>query len=75
MVHHLQDSEKGEEELDTREKLDLEAVYPLLPLKNTVIFPGVALTLNVGENRSKRLLGELKDGRLILSALKDMRGI
>ncbi len=47
-------------------------VYPVLPVKNTVIFPGVALTLNIGEERSKKLLTDLKPGaKIIVAALKE----
>lgn len=58
-------------------KKDVESekieTYSLLPVKNTVIFPGMAITLNIGEERSKNLLSELgKDERIVIAALKDV---
>jgi ATP-dependent Lon protease len=47
--------------------------YPVLPVKNTVIFPGMAITLNIGEERSKNLLSDLGKGeRIVLATLKDL---
>jgi ATP-dependent Lon protease len=49
-------------------------LYPLLPVKNTVIFPGVAVTLNIGEKRSKKLLSDLGKGeKIVIAALKDVK--
>jgi ATP-dependent Lon protease len=52
---------------------ELIGVYSVLPVKNTVIFPGVAITLNIGEERSKALLSELKSGeKIVIASLKDV---
>ncbi len=48
-------------------------LYPVLPVKDTVIFPGMAVTLNVGEERSKRLLSELKPKeKIVIASLKEV---
>ncbi|HDY74203.1 MAG TPA: hypothetical protein ENH51_03725, partial [Euryarchaeota archaeon] len=45
------------------EKLE---TYPVLPVKDNVLFPGMALTLNIGEERSKKLIADLKPGDKII---------
>jgi ATP-dependent Lon protease len=47
--------------------------YAVLPVKNTVIFPGIAITLNIGEKRSKKLISELQPGeKIVIASLKDV---
>ncbi|GBE17669.1 lon protease 2 [archaeon BMS3Abin16] len=53
------------------EKLE---TYPVLPVKDNVLFPGMALTLNIGEERSKKLIADLKPGdKIIITAIKDIK--
>jgi ATP-dependent Lon protease len=48
--------------------------YPVIPVKNTVIFPGVPLTLNIGEKRSKKIIKDVGDGGdVVLASLKDLK--
>lgn len=64
------DGETAAEEFEhTAEML---AIYPVLPIKNDVIFPGTAVSLHVGEERSKTLLADLLGSRIVLVALKDL---
>lgn len=53
----------GEEELTVGE---LPALLPILPLRNTVLFPGVVLPISVGRHKSLRLVREVykRDGVL-----------
>ena len=49
-------------------------VYAVLPVKNTVIFPGMPVTLNIGEERSKILISSLRQGeKIIVATLKDIK--
>jgi len=50
---------------------------PLLPVKNNVLFPGMSVSLRIGEERSKRLLSDIKPGESIaIAAVKDAdRGV
>jgi ATP-dependent Lon protease len=68
-------TEKDDEESSKRYAIDeMMQVYAVLPVKNTVIFPGVAITLNIGEERSKKLLSELKPGeKIVIASLKDIK--
>ncbi len=66
------ESGKKEQTAPTQTTTEMHGTYPVLPLKNTVVFPGLVTTLNVGEPRSKRLISELKGSKLILATLKDV---
>jgi len=33
-------------------KLDIPAILPILPLRNTILFPGVVLPITVGRDKS-----------------------
>jgi ATP-dependent Lon protease len=60
--------------LNRKKETETPELYALLPVKNTVIFPGVAVTLNVGEERSKKLLSDLGKGeKIVIAALKDVK--
>ncbi|HEX8033894.1 MAG TPA: LON peptidase substrate-binding domain-containing protein, partial [Ktedonobacterales bacterium] len=47
--------------------------YPLVPLKNTVIFPGAKVTLNIGRERSIQAVTEARDGnkRFVATAQRE----
>lgn len=53
----------GEEELEVKE---LPAALPILPLRNTVLFPGVVLPIQVGRHKSLKLVRDVykNDGLL-----------
>lgn len=46
------------EEEEQMDKLDTPEVLPILPLKNTVLFPGVVIPITVGRDKSIRLVTE-----------------
>ena len=55
-------------------KAEKPQTYPVLPVKDNVLFPGMALTLTIGEKRSKKLIADLKPGdKIIITALKDIK--
>lgn len=45
-------------ELDTK---DLEELMPILPLRNTVLFPGTSMPVSVGRSKSRKLINSLKN--------------
>jgi len=59
-------SEEDEEEI---KKVDMPEVLPILPLKNTVLFPGVVFPITVGRNKSLTLVKEVYAGDKILGAI------
>lgn len=50
------------EEEDQMDKLHTPEVMPILPLKNTVLFPGVVIPITVGRDKSIRLITEANKG-------------
>ena len=52
-------SEEQEEEIN---KEDLPESLPILPLKNTVLFPGVVIPITVGRDKSIRLIRDANKG-------------
>jgi ATP-dependent Lon protease len=52
---------------------DLPEVLPILPLRNTVLFPGVVIPITVGRDKSIKLIGEAYKGNKLLgvTAQKD----
>ncbi|MGL5682061.1 MAG: endopeptidase La [Marinifilaceae bacterium] len=55
-----------EREMEKDEELEMPDVLPILPLKNTVLFPGVIIPINIGRERSLTLIRTAyKDGSLI----------
>jgi len=51
------------EEEDQMDNLHTPEVLPILPLKNTVLFPGVVIPITVGRDKSIRLVNEANKGK------------
>lgn len=49
-------------------------VIPLLPLRNTVLFPGVVIPITVGRDRSIRLINEAHKGDKIIGVVAQHNG-
>ena len=70
---HLEDAKiiaiphhQAEEDLEEgREELPLPEILPILPLKNTVLFPGVIMPISVKREASLELINDAKKDRLI----------
>src|SRR5258708_30738738 len=69
----LKDNEEGSEEEDSRrgkdddDRLSIPDVLPVLPLKETVIYPFAVQPLGVGQERSIRLIDDVMRGdRLVV---------
>jgi len=48
---------------------DIPDVLPILPLRNTVLFPGVVLPITVGRKKSLKLIRDVYDGSKLLGTL------
>lgn len=48
---------------------EIPDVLPILPLRNTVLFPGVVLPINVGRKKSLRLIQDVYKGSRLLGTL------
>ncbi len=59
-------SEGEEEDL---KKMNIPDVLPILPLRNTVLFPGVVIPITVGRDKSLRLVQEVYKKNKILGAV------
>ncbi len=62
-----------EEEIPLTAK-DLPTVLPILPLRNTVLFPGVVLPITVGRKKSLELIREIYHKDRILGAISQIDG-
>ena len=61
-IPHHQEEEDLEE---GREELPLPEILPILPLKNTVLFPGMIMPISVKREASLELINDAKKDRLI----------
>jgi ATP-dependent Lon protease len=59
-------SAEDEEQMD---KVHTPEVLPLLPLRNTVLFPGVVIPITVGRDKSIRLVQEANKGSKIIGVV------
>ncbi len=57
---------EDEEEID---KEDLPEILPILPLRNTVLFPGVVIPITAGRDKSIKLLNEANNGNKIIGVV------
>ena len=64
-------SSEDEEEMS---KADIPEILPILPLRNTVLFPGVVIPITVGRNKSIKLVKEAYKGDRTIGVVsqKDM---
>ncbi len=62
----------SEEEEDDLSKMNVPDVLPLLPLRNTVLFPGVVIPITVGRNRSLKLVQDVYKKNKILGAISQL---
>ena len=49
--------------------VDVPSVLPILPLRNTVLFPGVVLPITVGRERSLQLIRDVNKGSKLLGTV------
>jgi len=58
-----------EEDFDLSEGLEGELDLPILPIRNTVLFPGVVLPITVGRQKSVKLVRQANEGNKILGVV------
>ena len=59
----------SDEEEEDMKKTELPDVLPILPLKNTVLFPGVIIPITVGRKKSIKLIREVNKKSKLLGAV------
>ncbi len=59
----------SEEEEEDLRKMNIPDVLPVLPLRNTVLFPGVVIPITVGREKSLRLVQDVYRKNKILGAV------
>jgi ATP-dependent Lon protease len=64
----------SEEEEEDLKKMNIPDVLPILPLRNTVLFPGVVIPITVGRDKSLRLVQEVYKKNKILGAVAQKNG-
>ncbi len=57
------------EDEDAMNKEDLPKVLPLLPLRNTVLFPGVVIPITAGRDKSIKLINETNNGSKVIGVI------
>ena len=64
----------SEEEEEDLRKMNIPDVLPILPLRNTVLYPGVVIPITVGREKSLRLVQEVYKKNKILGAIAQKEG-
>jgi ATP-dependent Lon protease len=59
----------SQDEEEDLKKVNIPDVLPILPLRNTVLFPGVVIPITVGRDKSLRLVQEVYKKNKILGAI------
>ncbi|MBT8263641.1 MAG: endopeptidase La [Bacteroidia bacterium] len=57
------------EDEDAMNKEDLPQVLPILPLRNTVLFPGVVIPITAGRDKSIKLINETNKGSKVIGVV------
>ena len=57
------------EDEEAMNKEDLPKVLPLLPLRNTVLFPGVVIPITAGRDKSIKLINETNNGTKVIGVV------
>lgn len=62
----------ADDEAEAMEKMNVPDVLPILPLRNTVLFPGVVIPITVGRNKSVKLIQDVYKKNRILGAVSQL---
>ncbi len=63
-----------QEEDFAMEEKDIPEELPILPLRNTVLFPGVMIPITVGREKSTKLIDDVKNGNKLLGVVAQIDG-
>ncbi len=53
---------------------DIPKELPILPLRNTVLFPGIMIPITVGREKSTKLINDVKNGNKLLGVVSQIDG-
>ena len=59
----------SQEDEDQMDKENTPKILPILPLRNTVLFPGVVIPITVGRDKSIKLVKEAYDGNKTIGVI------
>jgi len=59
----------SDEDEEVLKKIDVPEILPILPLRNTVLFPGVVIPITVGRTKSLKLIKEIYKKEKILGVV------
>ena len=59
----------NEQESDSVEKMEIPSEIALLPLRNTVLFPGVVLPITVGRDKSIKAVNDAYKGNKLIGVI------
>ena len=59
----------SDEDEDVLYKVDVPEILPILPLRNTVLFPGVVIPINLGRDKSVKLIKDVYKKSKIIGAI------
>lgn len=62
----------ADDEEEAMEKMNIPDVLPILPLRNTVLFPGVVIPITVGRDKSVKLIQDVYKKNKILGAVSQL---
>ncbi|MFC7357338.1 endopeptidase La [Jejudonia soesokkakensis] len=57
------------EDEDAMEREELPEILPILPLRNTVLFPGVVVPITAGRDKSIKLINETNQGNKVIGVV------
>lgn len=57
------------EDEDAMHREELPEILPILPLRNTVLFPGVVIPITAGRDKSIRLINETNNGNKVIGVV------
>ncbi len=60
------------EDEDAMNKEDLPKILPILPLRNTVLFPGVVIPITAGRDKSIKLINEANKGNKVIGVVSQI---
>ena len=60
------------EDEEAMNKEELPEILPILPLRNTVLFPGVVIPITAGRDKSIKLINETNKGNKIIGVVSQI---
>lgn len=70
-VDNIEDSREDDDPRGEQIQFEIPQVLPILPLRNTVVFPNQILPISVGREKSIQLIKETENNLIVLVAQRD----